>query len=53
MYELFRPVRSQEQIGGVIVGDTSEIATFSCSLQGQLFSSQVKFDEDVQASFSG
>ena len=50
---LLRPVRSQEQIGGVIVGDASGIATFSYSLQGQLFSSQSKFDEDEQASSSG
>ena len=50
---LLRPVRSQEQFGGVIVGDASDSATFSYSLQGQLFTNQTRFNEMQQESSSG
>ena len=44
-FRLLRPIRNQEQFGGVIAGDASDTACFSYSLQGQLFTSQTKFEE--------
>jgi hypothetical protein len=50
---LIRPIRTGEQMGGVIAGDASDRASFSYSLHGQLFSTQTKFQEAEQNSSSG
>jgi hypothetical protein len=53
MFRLLRPVRTGEQFGGVIAGDASDVATFSYSLQGQLFASQQAFTETEKDCSSG
>ena len=48
-----RPLKQGEILGGIVSGDASDVATFSYSLQGQLFCSQNRLTDSEKEASSG